>query len=373
MNDIRISGVFDNTGYGVANKATALCLLDAGFKISTQIINTYMSRREFSNDQDWEIIVKHMNSKKAKVNLVQLMPKLWDYGFQKDTYNIGYLFWESDRICDEWINIINNGLCNEVWVPCPSNYNALMASGIKKPIYIIPQVTNFNIIDIEKARQILPIPNQDHYRFYSIFQWSQRKNPESLFKAYFNEFSEKDKTMLVVKTYGPSAFADRRWIKETIIDLKEKYNSTAPVYLFGELLTGEQINAIHAQCDCYVYSGRAEGWNIPLLESIAYKKQIITTKTGGIADWITEQSAYIIPHQQVPINTEGNIWGAYYRSEPPQNWGDVKIIDVQNAMRKAYEEKNNASSRINHYNSILNICSKDSFARNIKERLSKIL
>ena len=373
MGTIRITGSYDNTGYGVASKATAICLINAGLDISTQVINTNMSRREFANDAMWQTIANHINSRKSKINLVQLMPKLWSYGFQKDTYNIGYMFWESDRICDEWVNIINNGLCNEVWVPCPSNYDALINSGVKKPVYIVPQHTRFALMDREHGSALLPIPNETAYKFYSIFQWSQRKNPESLLQAYFREFLGEEDTMLVIKTYGPSAFADKRWIKEAILDIKEGSGSTAPIYLFGELLTIEQINAIHAQCHCYVYSGRSEGWNIPLIESMAYKKQVITTKTGGIADWITDQSAYIIPHKKIPINTDGNVWGAYYRSNPPQNWGDVEISDVQKMMRKAYEERNDYTSRINYYDNVLSLCSEDNVLRIVKERLSKIL
>lgn len=371
---IRFTATFDQSGYGVAACNSLLILLNTGFDISTQMINTHMSRQEIAKSEGYYKALQYSNHDvKSKVSIAQLMPPLWAYAFKKDTFNVGWFFWESDRICDEWIKIINDGLCNEVWVPCISNYNALVNSGIKKPIFVVPQYTKFNFIDEEQANTILPIPNKNTYRFYSIFQWSQRKNPESLFKAYFNEFSGQEDVMLVVKTYGPSPFADRRRIKEAILDFKEKSNSTAPVYLFGELLTNEQINAIHAQCHCYVYSGRAEGWNIPLLESIAYKKQIITTKTGGIADWITDKSAYIIPHKQIAINTEGHIWGTYYKSNPSQHWGDVDVIDVQNSMRKAYEEKNNYFYRINHYDKILNICNEDHVTKIIKERLSKIL
>lgn len=372
MSTIKVIGVFDNSGYGVANKATAVALINSGLDVGTYITRTGMSRLEFAQDADFAAISKRLTTKSSKINIVQLIPRLWPELMQKGAYNIGYFFWESDKISDPWIDIINNGLCNEVWVPCQSNYNALINSGVKKPVYIIPQYTKIDLMDREAAKALVPIPNAEAYKFYSVFQWTQRKNPEALFKAYFNEFSNEN-VMLVVKTYGPSPFSDKRWIKETILNIKEKSGSKAPVYLFGDLMTSQQINAIHPQCDCYVYTGRAEGWNIPLVESLAYKKQVITTKTGGIADWITDESAYIIPHNLIPIDAVGQAWGMFYYSNPPQQWGDVKIEDVQKTMRTAYNERNEFSNRINHYDDILKVSSEQNVVAAIKERLAKIL
>ncbi len=370
---IKVVGVYDNSGYGVANKATAMALINSGLETSIYVTRTLMSRFEFVQDQDFATVLKYYSKKKANINIVQLIPRLWPSLFEEGAYNIGYFFWESDKLSDSWIDIINNGLCNEVWVPCQSNYNALMKSGIRKPVYIIPQYTKIDLMDKGKAKEILPIPNEEAYKFYSIFQWTQRKNPEALLEAYFGEFSGKENVMLVLKTYGPSPFADRRAIKEIILNAKQRSGSTAPVYLFGELMTIEQVNAIHPQCDCYVYSGRAEGWNIPLIESMAYNKQIITSKTGGIADWITDASAYVVPHTLIPINTVGQAWGDFYYSDPPQQWGDVKVQDIQSAMRQAYNERNDCTQRINKYNDILHVSSQENMVNLIKQRLANII
>lgn len=373
MSKVTITSVFDTSGYGYAAKCTTTALIKAGLDISTNIISTPMSRYEFSRDEMLKEIMQRSNKGNAKINIAITIPSLSHYAFQKNTYNILNMFWESDRICDDWINIINNGPCNEVWVPCQSNYNALMNSGVKKPVHIIPQYTPVELMSKQQAKEILPIPNEGTYRFYSIFQWTKRKNPEALFRAYFNEFSADDNVMLVVKTYGPSAFSNRRWIKEAIIDMKQKSGSTAPVYLFGELMTPQQINAIHPQCHCYVYAGRSEGWNIPLVEAMAYGKQIITSKTGGIADWINDDNGYIIPHELIPIDTAGQAWGSFYQSNPPQHWGEVKIEDVQQAMRKAYTDYKSENYSIPTYKNILDVCNEEHVVKLMNERLNQVL
>lgn len=336
-----------------------------------------MSRHEYSVDPTYEQVVAHQallekNRVKPEINVVQLVPVFVDHFFVKGAYNILYFFWETDRICKDWVDRINNSTCNEVWVPCPSNLEALLNSGVIKPIKVIPQFTPVEIGSKENARKILPIPNDDKYNFYSTFQWTERKNPKALLQAYFNEFTNKDNVQLVLKTYGPSPFADRRWIKEAILEMKAQHTDPPPVFYLGELLKPEEVNAIHAQCQCYVYCGRGEGWNIPLVEAMNYGKQVITTKTGGIADWIDDKSAYIIPHKSISIDAASQAWGQFYQSVPSQNWGDVNTEDVQKAMRQAYNEKNDYLYRIKSYKDVLKICDKEAVVNLMRERFAEI-
>lgn len=375
MSKIRLVGIFDNSGYGYANKKTFNALLKTGRNVTTQIINTPMSRSEMAQDIDYKTIVEHSVKKdKPDTIIAQLVPFMVDHFFQKDTRNILSFFWESDRICQNWVSVANNGLTSEVWTPCQSNYDALINSGITKPVYIVPQFIDTTIIKKDIAENILPIiGNKDAYRFYSIFQWSERKNPEGLLRAYYNEFTAADNVMFVIKTYGPSPFADRRRIKETILKIKDDSdnNNPPPVFYLGELLTSEQVDSIAPQCHCYVHAGRGEGLNIPLVNAMAYKQQVITTKLGGIVDWMDDGSAYIIPHTLEDIDTTKQAWGAFYQSTPPQKWGRIEDKDIQVAMRKAYNERNDYSDRVKKYDGVLKYCSEEYVVEKIKERLNE--
>lgn len=372
MKNIVLSGTFDNSGYGQANKNLFISLLKTNNNIIAQVINTPMSRPEFAQDEDYKTILSHIDPKtKPDIIIAQMVPSLWHYAFKKNIRCIGYLFWESDRICEDWIKIINDGLCSEVWVSCPSNYQALINSGIKKPIFLIPQYIKTTIISRIEAEKILPLPNPDFFRFYSIFQWTERKNGEGLIRAFYNEFVADDKVLLVVKTYGASAFSDRRWIKERILKLKEESGNKnpPPLYLLDKLLTPSQVNSIHPQCNAYVHCGKGEGLNIPLLEAMSYGQQVITTKLGGIADWMDNNTGYIIPHTLENINTNGMPWGMFYISNPPQQWGGVRDKDIQTSMRLAFNEKNDCPWRISNYVDILDRCSEGHMINEISKRL----
>jgi len=367
---IRLTATFDQSGYGNAARDTLLALVHAGLNVSTNMIVTPMSRQEAASCPGYDEVIKHLNpNAKAKVNIIELIPPLWHYGLQKNTKNFGYFFWETDKIPADWTKIINESIVDEVWVPCESNKRACLNGGVTKPVYVVPQYTKTNIVTEERAKQLLPIPG-DAYKFYSIFQYTKRKNPEGLINAYLSEFTAEDNVMLVVKTYGPSSFSDRRWIKEAIQDMKAQYEDAPPIFLFGELLKPEQVDAIHAQCQCYIHAGIGEGWNIPLIDAMAYNRQTITTKLGGIADWIVD-SSYVIPHTMVNVDNTGMPWGGFYT--PDQKWGKVKTEEIQEAMRQAYNERNDFSWRTDKYKDILKICDEKNVISLIKERLAKIL
>lgn len=375
MSNILYSSSFCQSGYGNAAKDTCYALIKAGLPISTNVISTPMSRYEVAACHALDEIIKRASNKKVDVSICEQVPILWGYGHQKGSYKIGRIFWECDLLPDDWVEIINKQ-CEELWVPCEWNKQACINSKVKVPIYIIPPVSNFNVMPMDIAKKTLPIGgNPEAYRFYSIFQWSERKNGDGLLRAYFNEFSEKDNVMLVLKSYGASvSIAEKRVIKETVLQLKENSGnpSPPPVYFFGELLNPNEIISLHAQCHCYVSPHRGEGWSIPIAEAMANKKQVVTTKIGGITDLLDNNSAYIIPNEWQPVT--GMPWAKFYNSN--MKWGSISDAHIQMSMRQAYNDYKHGYDtyqyRIQNYDNILKLSNENNVVELIKERLAKI-
>lgn len=363
---IRYSSSFDQSGYGVAARDMAYALISSGLNVSTNTIYTPMSRQEVAGCAALDEISKRQSSKQAQVNICEQVPILWNYGFQKGSKNIGRMYWEADKLPTDWVNIINNGLCDEVWASCQWNKDVYINSGVKKPIYVIPPIINTEHKIHDES--LLPIPYKDYYKFYSIFQWTPRKNPEALLRAYFNEFSNDENVLLVVKAYGAGAsLGEQRSIKETIVELKKQSSNKnpAPVFYIGELIKPEQVELIHQQCQCYVSTSRAEGWNVPLTDAIGYNNQVITTQIGGITEHLNNTNAYIIPNTWE--NVAGMPFGNIYNSN--MKWGSVDVADVQTMMRKAYNERKDYAARSNQYADILKVGSVENVLKLVKERL----
>lgn len=370
---IKYTACFDQSGYGFSATNTCTALINAGFDVTTNILTTNMTRQEATQTPIYQEIYKRaLNTKREQIYITEQVPILWDRGFQKGAYCVGRLYWETDKVSPNWVNIINDGLCNEVWVSCEWNKKACINSGIKKPVYIIPPVSKFNVIDKATAQQVLTIQgNPEAYRFYSIFQWTKRKNGDGLLRSYFNEFTADDNVLLVLKSYGISNHVmDKRIIKETILELKEKSNNPnpPPVFFVSEFLSPLEINALNAQCHCYVNTARGEGWSLPVNEAMAYGNQVVSPKLGGITDMLDDTCAYVIPHTWEAVT--GMPWGSFYNEN--MKWGKLEDTDIQKAMRKAYNERNNFK-RPAKYNDILDSISEDNVVALIRERINKIM
>lgn len=371
MKLIRYSSSYDQSGYGIAATNTCYALIKSGLNISTNLITTSMSRIDKAESIAQQEIIKRITDKKATVNICEQIPNLWSHAFQKDSRNIGRIFWEADRVSKSWTDTINSS-CDELWVSCESNKEACENSGVKKPIYVIPAISNCEVMSKEESFQHLTLPgDKDTYRFYSIAQWTKRKNLDGLLRAFYNEFSGKDNVMLVLKTYGTGITNfEKRIIKEFILETKVKSGNPdpAPIYFLGDLLTPNQLSAIHAQSHCLVSPNRGEGWNIPLCDALSYGNQAITTRLGGIADKTDDSSVYVVPHTLETLN--GMPWSQFY--DESMNWGAIKDEDIQEQMRKAYNERHDFSARFSKYADILDYCSEEKVVVLIRKRLEQI-
>jgi hypothetical protein len=92
---------------------------------------------------------------------------------------------------------------------------------------------------------------------------SNRKNPDALIRAYYQEFSSNDPVCLVLKTYRVgNALSERNFIRREISRLKRstKGINCPQIILIEEFLGASEIEAIHYYCDCYISTARSEGF-----------------------------------------------------------------------------------------------------------------
>jgi len=177
--------------------------------------------------------------------------------------------------------------------------------------------------------------------FYSIFQWIERKNPRDLLTAYFTEFHPEDKVFLLLKTYRLNCSAsEKQAIRNDIDSIKRNLLLPyyPPVIFFGDLLTREQINAVHKRGNCYISLQRGEGFGIPLAEAMSYKKPVITSSYGGCLEFMNDANSFLVPTKRTPVR--GMIFPNY---NGRMVWGDPDIMEARRLMRYCYENRDAAS------------------------------
>ncbi|MCK5019852.1 MAG: hypothetical protein KAS32_22525, partial [Candidatus Peribacteraceae bacterium] len=221
MRGIKYVGpVLDFSGYGEAARNYVLSLSARGIPITVTPRNFDPNPPPIADKSKREkldsLIGKNIQ---YDVVIIHLTPDLYPRYIEKGKYNIGFAAWETSLLHPKWVQTIDS--VDEMWVPCSWNVKAFKDSGVKVPVFKIPHGIDPNTFDSlgDKEFTIKDI-SPSTYKFYSIFQWMYRKNPEGLLRAYFNAFDKTDDVVLILKTYRMGMSRDKAFIRDQIIDIK---------------------------------------------------------------------------------------------------------------------------------------------------------
>lgn len=358
----------DYSGYGEANRHDIAALVDAGVDVTTQLPAYCLEVSDFGRVGD--IAIQRENLPLGYwVKILHTTPNVYKQFMEPEKYHIGRVFWETDKLPLEFAT--NVQLMDEIWTGSIYNARAIRNAGVTKPIYIVPEA-----VDVDLSPKIAPfiVPNQDDYKFYSIFEWTERKNPQALLEAFWREFEGVKGVSLTIKTYVDNFTPGKKdEIKNSIRMIKKKLNlnSYAPVWLAMRLMDRHQIYRFHKTFDCFVSSHRGEGWGIPQMEALLSEKPVISTNAGGIHEYLTDkQSALLIPYKMVKVeNSRNKQWYT-----PDQQWAEVDIDELRKAMRWAYENQEKAKQiGLNGKKVVEDTFSLKEVGRKMKSRLAEII
>lgn len=365
-----ISNAFDSSGYANAalNNIAALNHVEVPIDVTAITFEKFRSDTGIIGKEVSKLI---KDDSVAPIQIIHATPPTFDRFRSSRKYNIGYTTWETNELPIGWKDSINS--MDEIWVPCTQNKKIFEDSGITKPIHVIPHTFNSEIFDKESIQLDLQNVSDDEFRFYSVFQWTERKNPLALLKAYLTEFSPDEKVCLVLKTYlqDPTNGMEVHKIKQMIGEIKDKlYLKNYPkMVLISELLSRGQINSIHKQMDCYLSFHRNEGFGIPIAEAMMGNKPVIATNYGGPLDFLEhERNSLLCNHQLTPCY--GMPWNTY---NGKMSWADIDIFDARKMMRKLFNDRDLSKQLgVNGATDINNKYSWNTVGNLMKQRLESV-
>lgn len=328
----------DYSGYGEANRHDIGALNAVGVDLTTQIPIYCPDISDYG--MLGELAVKFENRELGyQIKILHTTPNTYGQFFEPDKYMIGRAFWETDKVPLDFAYYLQQ--VDEIWTGSQANADAIKKAGVSKPIYIIPEAIDCNI----KIGEIDPyiVADSKNYKFYSIFEWTERKNPLALLEAYWREFEGVENVSLTIKTYQVSfTYEKKQYIDQQIRKLKARLGlkSYAPLFLYRNLMDRYQLYRFHKTFDCFVSAHRGEGWGIPQMEAMLMERPIISTNYGGIHEYLTDNiNALLLHYKMIPV--ENVIYNSQWYT-PDQRWADVDMDELRMKMRWAYENKERA-------------------------------
>ncbi len=252
--------------------------------------------------------------------------------------------WETTRVPRNWFPNINR--FDAVFVPSRHNKAALLRSGVKVPVYIVPHGVNTKQF-APQNKKLEVRGTAGRFVFVSVFGFQHRKNPEALLRAYWEEFGPSEKVALVIKTNGYDSRETEGWVKHQIDEYKKRLGlrKTAPVILISSRIPEHRLKGLYTLGSAFVLPTRGEGVGLPFLESLASGVPVIATGWGGHMDFVTSRNSFLVNYRlqnpAVSMRSKHSISRRFRNlfAQKGQLWAEPDIGSLKRQMRAAFRHR----------------------------------
>lgn len=338
-----VAPLLDNSGYAKAARGYILALYNQGVPLTLSPISFEEAHPDLGEASE---VIYSLIDKDIEYDTVVIhtTPEFWSRYREDNKRNIGYTVWETDALHYTWPDYINNNV-DCVLVPCDWNKDVFISSGVSVPVYVVPHVVDdFDSSFFGDCDSLLNVPDKNTFLFYNINQWTERKNPLATIKAYWTAFQNDENVGLVLKTYGSNySVPEREAIKNTIKRLKQmivlpKY---PPIYLILDMLSEDEIKALHKRCDCYIALDRAEGWGMSTSTAGAAGNPVISTGYGGVLHYLNNDNSYLVDYVLTPVS--GMPFSPWYLGT--MNWAEASSTHGAVLAKEVYTNRTLAKQK----------------------------
>jgi glycosyltransferase involved in cell wall biosynthesis len=335
---VRLTGYLGHTlGLGAAARGYVQALGAAGVPVSTVSVPLHhlelpVKLEDAYGQHGFEDLVQHGGHgfEIVAVNADELpgfVERLGEDYFEGP--RIGIWGWETNSIPPRWQRAF--ALVREVWV-----YSRFMAENIGAvapcPVVALPPPVQRPA----EAAEPLRLGVADGFLFLFVFDYLstvQRKNPVGLVEAFKRAFAPGEGPQLLIKTIN----APLRPLSEEQV-LWEAYGRD-DVHVIDRSLSGDELNALMAACDCYVSLHRAEGFGLTLAEAMAIGKPTIATGYSGNVDFMNEHNSYLVDYEITRVGPECEIY------PPDGEWAQPSVEHAARRMREVYTDREESARR----------------------------
>jgi len=211
---------------------------------------------------------------------------------------------DSDRISEYAVNALN--YAEAIIVPSNFSRNALISSGVEKPVYVVPHGC---------TKEFLTSPKLQPKKFTELHKYKVKHNKkliqcwllhsgyrkgEDLLYEIFNKLvSERDDVALVV----------RRPLSIDVYESKIAIENLEPKFRINvSFLDDLSIIELMDICDVYLLTSRGGGFEHPALQALARKKIVFGAKGGAWEDFLPDfclipsvKSGTVLPNNPIHI------------------------------------------------------------------------
>jgi glycosyltransferase involved in cell wall biosynthesis len=353
--------ILAQVGYGVQARNILKPLIEGGADIKLIPAEEYVPENRKIKDPYWTDLIEKSKAKPdAPIRINFSIPP--QFRMRQGAYNIGYTLWETNRLPNEWIPIMNQQ--DHLLVPSPTHLNYYKASGITKPVKVL-RPTCSDVSPEGPKMSINEIPDNT-IKFLFSSNWIPRKNHADLITAFCCAFNGVEDVSLIIKSWPIADDVNsKRNIEAGIRHFSDRLRGVnrPRVYLLNDFVDQEKIESIIRMCDVYVSASKAEGYDSASIMAMQMQKIVIGMPFGIKSDYINNRTALVTDFSLEPIiDSAAPGYDAY------QMWARPNIESLISCMQQAYQMIKNPGLTIN---SVLDI-NKDQLEKNARDKILRL-
>jgi glycosyltransferase involved in cell wall biosynthesis len=314
------------TGYSGSARAFVLGLDARGIAVRPLFLH--------GADHDEQVLMGQLHPRIRQLQTLPLslsVPQVvYGYGdrFSKNSgaYRIGFTMLEVDRLPATWVEQANQ--MDEVWTPTDWGADVFRASGVQRPVYVVPLGVDTTCFHPGQQRTHLT----DYTLLLAVFEWGTRKGWDILLRAYRAAFRPSDPVLLILKVDCRVPAANP--VRELAQFLPQPSPRVALIY--NQPLTLEQMVELYQCADCFVLPTRGEGWGMPILEAMACGTPAIATNWSGPTTFVNEANGYPLPIQSLRATDSFNPYYQHARWAVPD---ETALVDMLRHVAANPEER----------------------------------
>jgi hypothetical protein len=313
-------------GYAELGRMLVDQLLQAGHEVGTTEIAVQSSDADFGPLAAQAIGLRNRLAS-ADVNIVNMIAPLFERYLLPGACNIGYTMFEADRLPDDWVARCNR--MDAIWVPAEWVRRMFIASGVTVPVSVVGLAT--------RPTAPAPVP-AGPFRLLSVFQWSARKNPVGLLRAFCAAFDGDEGVVLTLKTHRDEDPArNSAFVRNAVGQIMSRMRARRAlprVEIATDFYSAERMQQLQAASHAVVSLAHAEGWALPAWEASLAGRPVVHTGWSSPVEFV--HPAGQVRHQLAPVFGMEDFVSFY---DIGMRWADPDLdhaVDLFRALREDF-------------------------------------
>jgi len=211
--------------------------------------------------------------------------------------HVGFPFFETNRMNEGRMKNLNGA--DHLIVASEWARQILVNEGVKPSISVAP-------LGVDNRIFAPKVSNEDSYKFFNIGKVEYRKGTWELPTIFSQAFPDKS-TNVELYIFCDSPHQITKQQLKQLLEQTQKLDDGRIKICSGQFDTDADLASFIQKMDCGVFLTRAEGFGMPILQSLSCGKPVITTNYSGHTEFCTPANSFLIDIERMESAYDG-VW-----------------------------------------------------------------